>query len=175
MGRERLGILMVFVYVMKILFGFILIGVLVLMFFLGCQNGILMERNSRQVYLLKGDSKMKFLDVTDFEIFQSIASGRMKTFILIRGDLDIKNTSTNQGDFFVKNQNDFSDRIKTFYGIEDEFLTERIAPNRGRWLSGHLQDGRQIIYSPENSIVFTEMVDAPKLNPRAKMNPRANQ
>ena len=142
---------------MKFLIGLFIIGVSALIFFFGWQQGIISERSNGRLSTLKFDGQIALVNVNEIKTFRLMSSGRMRTYILFRGDVEVKNDTAKIIEIYVNDQQDFLDMVKTYFGIEDELVIKSILPNTGRWVAGCNLNGDRVIFSPENRIAFAEM------------------
>lgn len=121
----------------------------------GWNLGIASERKHERFNTLKFDGGC-FVKVNEITTLRSLSSGRMITYAIIRGNLE-DNGKGNSIEIRVNNQEEFSDMIKTYFGIEDSQVITRILPNTARWLVSDVQGRNRVIFSPENGVAFSEM------------------
>jgi hypothetical protein len=148
---------------MKIFIGILMICAILVAYFSGWNLGIASERNHEGFNTLKFDGGC-FVKANEITTLRSLSSGRMITYAIIRGNLE----NCGRQDFIeirVNNQEEFSDMIKTYFGIEESQVITSMLPNTARWLVSDIQGGNRVIFSPENGVAFSEMKQTGKVSP----------
>ena len=140
---------------MKILLGSALICIIA--FFCGWQKGLSFERNRHPSSVMKFNGLMDSITAYDVKTFDALSSGRMKTYIVIRGKLAIS-SDAKTFEISIKNQNEFADFIRGYFGIDDDQKINGIVPYSGLWLVIENQFGNRVLYSDQNNLVFSEML-----------------
>jgi len=139
---------------LKITISIICISAAVL--FIGRQWGISSEMNRQKVSVIRFDGQVKSIAINEIKTFNAMSSGRMRTYVLMRGKFSIENDNKTLK-LDLKNESDFLHTLKIYYGIDDDQTIMNIAQNYGRWFVIENLSGKRILYSDEKEMAFAEL------------------